>query len=38
MLVLIGVTTRGDITATQPKAQQYHSVIVVAAPWWLRAL
>ena len=31
------VTTRRDQTATQPIAQQDHSALGVAAPWWLHA-
>ena len=37
MLVLIRVTERRDITATHPIAQQDHSALGVAAPWWLHA-
>ena len=35
MLVLIRGAARRDITATHPTSQQYHSVLGVAAPWWL---
>ena len=34
---LIGVTSRQDLTATHPIAQQYHSAPGVADPWWLHA-
>ena len=34
---LIGVTARQDLTATHPIAQQDHSALSDAAPWWLHA-
>ena len=37
MLVLIGLAARRDITATHPIAQQDHSDLGVADPWWLYA-
>ena len=34
VILIFGVTARQDLTATDPIAQQEHSTLGVAAPWW----